>query len=78
MLEHALELDRAHHLAQLGGERAVGARLEQARDLHGEGRAARDDAAIGEPLQAARAIAERIDAVMRAEALVLVGEQQSR
>ena len=30
----------------LASERALGARLEQARDLHGDGRAARDDAAV--------------------------------
>ena len=44
--ERALELDGAHDLPQLGGERALAARLEQTRDLHGQRRAARHDVAV--------------------------------
>ena len=76
LAEHALKLDRAHRLTQLCQERAVGARLEQARDLHGDGRAARDDAAMGDELQRRAPNRERIDAKMLAEALVLVRDQQ--
>ena len=52
------------------------ARLEQAGDLHGERRAARDDAPMrGELIRGAQE-GERIDAVMGKVALVLIGEQR--
>ena len=73
--ERALELDRAHHLPQLGGERALGARLQQPRHLHGDGRAAGHDAAAGDELKRGARHRQRIDAGMRAEAPVLVGQQ---
>ncbi len=76
MVERALELHRAHRLAQLGEEGAVGARLEQPRDLHGDGRAARHDAAVRHELHGGARDRERIDADVLAEALVLVGDQQ--
>ncbi len=44
--ERAFELDGPHGLAQLRTECAVGARLEQTRDLHGERGTARDDAPV--------------------------------
>ena len=74
--ERAFELDRAHRLPQLRKERAIGARLEQARDLHGDGRAARDDAAVRHELERGARHRQRIDAVMLAEALVLIRDQQ--
>jgi len=74
--ERALELHRAHRLAQLGKERAIGARFEQPRDLHGDGRAARHDAAVRHELHGSARNRERIDADVLAEALVLVGDQQ--
>ena len=74
--QRALELHRAHRLAQLGEEGAVGARLEQPRDLHGDGRAARHDAAVRDELHGSARDRERIDADVLAEALVLVGDQQ--
>ncbi len=74
--ERALELDRAHRLTQLCKERAVGARLEQPRDLHGDGRAARYDAAVRDELERRARDRERIDAEVRAEALVFVRDQQ--
>ena len=52
------------------------ARLEQARDLHGDGRAAGDDVAGGHELPRGARERHRIDAVMLVEALVLIGEQQ--
>ena len=76
--EGALDLDRAHDLPQLRREAALGARFEQPRNLHGDGRGAGDDAAVADQLRQRAAERERIDAVMRAEALVLVGEQQVR
>ena len=48
---------------------------EQARHLHGEGRAARDDPAMREELPAGAPDGNRIDAMMAAEATVLEGEQ---
>ena len=74
--ERALKLDRPHHLAQFRTERALGARLQQSRDLHGQGRAARHDAAAAHKLIGGAKERHRIDARMRAEAPVLVSEQQ--
>ena len=71
----ALELNGAHRLPELDVERALGARLEQARDLHGDGRAARHDLPIRDELQRGAAEGERIDARMLEEALVLIGKQ---
>ena len=71
-----LELHRAHRLAQLRKERAVGARLQKARDLHGDGRAARHDAAMRHELRGGARDRERIDADVLAEALVFVSDQQ--
>ena len=65
--------DCAHALPELGGKRALLARFEQARDLHGQGRAAGDDAAIQQHLAGGAQHAERVDAVMLVEALVLEG-----
>ena len=75
MLERALDLDRAHDLAQLARKRAR-ARLEQARDLHGQGRAAGDGRPLMMNCTLARSERQRIDAGMAAKAPVLVGEQQ--
>ena len=74
--ERPFELQRAYRLPDLGVERAVLTRLEQPRDLHGEGRAARDDAAMRDELVGRAHEGERIDAVMSEEALVLIGEQR--
>ena len=71
----ALELDGAHRLPELDIERALCPRLEQARDLHGDGRAARHDLPMCDELQRGAAEGERIDARMLEEALVLIGEQ---
>ena len=71
-----LELDRAHRLPQLRQHRAVGARLKQARDLHRDGRAAGNNAAICDKLERRAHDRERIDAVMLAETLVFVRDQQ--
>ena len=48
---------------------------QQARHLHGERRAARDDAAVPNEQPAGAPDGQRIDAVMAAEALVLEGDQ---
>src|SRR4029077_17942581 len=47
-----IDLDRADHLAKLRRDRAIRARLEETRHLHGERRGARDDAAFREHLPA--------------------------
>ena len=73
--ELALELDGPHGLAQLRAERAVGARLEQARDLHGERGTARDDAPVRDELERRAATASGSTPLV-VEALVLVGDQQ--
>ena len=74
--ERPFELERPHRLPDLGVERAVPARLQQASDLHGDGRAARDDAAMRDELVRRAHDGERIDARMGEEPLVLIGEQR--
>ena len=64
MLSDALELNGAHRLPELDVKRALASRLEQACDLHGDGRAAGDDVPMGDELQRGAAEGERIDAVM--------------
>ena len=51
------------------------ARLQEPRDLHGQGGRARHDAAVGGELQERAAERQRIDAAMAHEAPVLVREQ---
>ena len=73
--EASLDLDGAHRLPELDVERARSPRLEQAGDLHGDGRAAGDDLPMRHELQRSAAEGERIDARMLEEALVLIGEE---
>ena len=54
LAELALELDGAHRLPELDVERALRPRLEQARDLHGDGRAAGDDLSMCDRVAARR------------------------
>ena len=74
--QRGFELDRARHLPQLGGEAALAARLQQARDLHGQRRAAGDDAPVGREQPRRTHQRQRIDAAMRIKAFVLVGDEQ--
>ena len=76
LAQRPFELERPHRLPDLGVERAVPARLQQAGDLHGDGRAARDDAAMRDELVRRAHDGERIDARMGEEPLVLIGEQR--
>jgi hypothetical protein len=71
----ALDLDRADHLGELRPERALRPRLEEAGDLHGERRAARDDMPAPQGLPCRTRKRPWIDATMLVEALVLIGEE---
>ena len=64
LAQDALELNGADRLPELDVKRAFASRLEQACDLHGDGRAAGDDVPVGDELQRGAAEGERIDAVM--------------
>src|ERR1700733_15313086 len=75
LAQGALDFDRAHDLTKLCRERAFAARLQQTRDLHSERRAAGTNVAAGDELARRAGERQNIDAVMRAEALVLVREQ---
>ena len=75
LAEAALQLHGAHHLGQLVGEAAFGARFEQAGDLHGERRSAGDDVAMGDGLPGSAHQRPRVHAMMLVEALVLIGEE---
>ncbi len=77
LAELPLDLDRTHDLMELGRERTMMARLlHQPRELHGDGRAAGNDVAAGHQLIGRARQRQRIDAGMRSEALVFIGEQQ--
>jgi len=71
-----LELNRAHHLAQLCIHRALAPRLDQPRQLHRDGRAARDDVAARDELQRRAPQRQWIDAAMRPEPAVFICQQQ--
>ena len=73
--QNTLHLDRAHHLLELARQIARVTAFDEARHLHGQGRGAGAQAAAGHELHRGAHHRKRIDAVMRAEALVLVGKQ---
>ncbi len=73
--EAPLQLDGARRLPELGAERPLVARLDQPCHLHRDRRTARDDAAVAQRLADGPHHRQRIDAMMRAEAPVLEGEQ---
>ena len=74
--QRTLDLDRAHHLAQFCHHAAAHfGRLQQPRHLHGQGRGAGAKLSAGCELQRRAQHRPRIDAVMDAETLVLIGEQ---
>ena len=72
----ALQLHRAHHLAKLGGQRALVARLQQTRHLHGERGGAGDHMAAARHLPGGPRHGEGIDPVMGAEPAVLISHEQ--
>ena len=76
LAQRVLDLDRPHHLAQLGREAALGPRLQQAGDLHAQRRGARDDVAVAHELAERPPERQRIDAMMGEKPLVLIGEQE--
>ena len=63
------------HLPQLGGSRSFLARLKQARNLHGQSRAAGNDLPARRKLRRRAGERFEIDAVMFVEAMILIGEQ---
>jgi hypothetical protein len=72
-----LDLDGADDLTQLGIKRAMMSRLfHQPRQLHGDGRSARDDMATRNELPGGACQCDRVDAGMVVKALVFEGEQQ--
>ena len=73
LVEPALQRQRHADLAELAPDGAGRAVLEQARDLHGQRRAARHDVAGGEGLRGGAGEGQRVDAGVAAEAAVLEG-----
>ena len=69
------ELNCARHLAQLPASRALMLALKQARDLHGQRRAARDEALMLRHLHDGARDRLRVDAVMLVKPLILECEQ---
>ncbi len=78
LAESPLDLDGTGDLQQLGHHRPFVARLDQARHLHRQRRAAGDDAAMADELQKSTAERHRVDAVMIEEAPVLIGNQHAQ
>ncbi len=76
LAERPFELQCPNCLPDLGIDRTPLPRFEQPGDLHGERRAARDDAAVGDELVRGPHHGQGIDASMDKEALVLIGEQR--
>ena len=62
-----LDFERANHLPQLCMNRSRPPRLQQARQLHGDGGAAGHDVAAGDQLKRGATQGERIDAGVGAE-----------
>ncbi|MNT07521.1 hypothetical protein D3C72_1422300 [compost metagenome] len=69
------QLHRTQHLLQLAPGGAC-MRIQNARDLHGQGRATGDDAATAQQLPAGTQDRQRIDARMLPEPAILVGQQR--
>ncbi len=70
-----LDLHGAKNLADFLAEAAAFARLDQPRQLHRQGRTARDDAAVAGELFRGPGERQEIDALMLPEPLVLIGHQ---
>ena len=73
--ELALEMQGAQRLAHFAGAGALVLTRQQARHLHGQRRAAGDDAAMADELPAGAADGDGVDAAVAAETPVLEGEQ---
>jgi hypothetical protein len=73
--ELALQLQRAQRLPHLAGAAALVLAVQQPSHLHGQRRAAGDDAAVAHELPAGAADGDRVDAAMAAETPVLEGQQ---
>ena len=71
----ALDLERARDLPEFGGDRALGPRLDQPRDLHRQGRAAGHHMAARQPLRAGANERAKIDAVVLVKPAVLIGDE---
>ncbi len=71
-----LDFDRAHHLPQFGGDRALAPRLHQSRQLHRDGGAAGHDVTARDELKCGASQCQRIDAGMGIETPVFIGQQQ--
>jgi hypothetical protein len=71
----ALDLKRARNLPELGGERPLSPRLNEACDLHGQGRAAGHHMAAETPLRAGADERADVDAAVFVEPPVLIGDE---
>ncbi len=75
LAEAPFDLDSARHLQELRPQRPPLARLNKPRHLHGKRRCAGDYTAVGDELQRGTSERQRVDPVMFAKALVLIGDQ---
>ena len=72
-----LKLNGTDHLAEFAGQCALMNTIEQPCRLHGQGRGARYQTAMGEQEIAGTQDGKRIDTVMIKEAPVFIGQQHS-
>ncbi len=72
-----LQFISAENLPRLGQKCALGARLQQTRRLHGQGRASGHGVAVADKLPCGAQQRGKIDAVVAVEMLVLIGFEQS-
>ena len=78
LAQPSLELNGTRHLLQLCRDRSRAARLQQSRQLHGDGRTARNDPAMPDELPGGTGDCQRIDPGMIVEPLVLIGDQKRK
>ena len=71
----ALDLERPRNLPELGRDCALGPRLDQPRDLHGQCRAARHHMAAHKPLRAGANESAKVDAIVLIKPPVLIGDE---
>ena len=71
----ALDLERPRDLPELGCDCALGPRLDEPRDLHRQGRAARHHVAAHKPLRAGANERAKVDAIVLIKPPVLIGDE---
>jgi hypothetical protein len=75
LADFALDLQRAGDLPELGGDRTLGPRFDEPRDLHRQCRAARHHMAAHQPLRPSAQERADVDAGMLVKPAILIGDE---